>query len=190
MLITMSVVSGAVMKICCKDLITQSRKSDNNKAISDKFFISNKNQFSATSCFKRWWQYILTWLCVVFKLKYLLCTVCCLLLYVVHQTDWTSDHSVYTCIHCLLHTFTQASPASTLDQPTYLCSEMLINIVRSLVSVISAGGVRGKASLPVCLWGDTTIMSMRPSTLASTVSLLRPVCLSTRWMDLVCQSVQ
>lgn len=37
MLITMSVVSGAVMKICCKDLITQSRKSDNNKAESDKY---------------------------------------------------------------------------------------------------------------------------------------------------------
>lgn len=50
--------------------------------------------------------------------------------------------------------------------------------------------VRSKPSLPVCLWGDTTIMSMRPSTLASTVSLLRPVCLSTRWMDFVCQSVQ
>lgn len=49
---------------------------------------------------------------------------------------------------------------------------------------------RRKASWPVCLWGDTTIMSIRPSTLASTVSLLRPVCLSTRWMDLVCQSVQ
>ena len=34
------------------------------------------------------------------------------------------------------------------------------------------------------------MMSMRPSTLASTVSLLRPECLSTLWMDLVCQSVQ
>lgn len=44
--------------------------------------------------------------------------------------------------------------------------------------------------LPLCLVGDTTMMSIRPSTLASTVSLLRPVCLSTRWMDLVCQSVQ
>ena len=37
MLITLSVVSGAVMKISCKDLITQSRKSDNNKAVGDKY---------------------------------------------------------------------------------------------------------------------------------------------------------
>lgn len=162
------------------------------KAVSDKYWIlcikqeSVQCNFLLKDDYNKFW----TWLCVVFKLKRLLCLVCCLLLYVVHQTDWTYVHPVYTCIHCLLYTFTPASPASTLDQLTDLCSEMLINIVRSLLSVISAGGVGRKASLPVCLWGDTTIMSMRPSTLASTVSLLRPVCLSTRWMDLVCQSVQ
>ena len=32
MLIIMAVVSGAVMKISWKDLITKSRKSDNNKS--------------------------------------------------------------------------------------------------------------------------------------------------------------
>lgn len=44
--------------------------------------------------------------------------------------------------------------------------------------------------IPVCLWGETTIISISPSTLANTVSLLRPEYLSTRWIDFVCQSVQ
>lgn len=53
---------------------------------------------------------------------------------------------------------------------------------------------RGKKSrlllLPVCLWGETTMISISPSTLAKMVSLFRPEYLSTRWIDLVCQSVQ
>lgn len=115
----------------------------------------------------------------------LLHPVCCLFI-------WQPWFSKLTRLIFHAHTHVSASAVSARYQPNTLCicvlTEMLLNTVRSPVS--AGGARRKKASLPVCLWGDTTIMSMRPSTLASTVSLLRPVCLSTRWMDLVCQSVQ
>lgn len=52
------------------------------------------------------------------------------------------------------------------------------------------GAGLGPRSPPVCRWGETTMISMSPSTFANTVSLFRPEYLSTRWIDLVCQSVQ